>query len=68
MSYEIDRKNEDALHQQHLLWICKVAIGTVSGLLIASATLMSFSFSWLTTGVLVVFALLAAWISTTLRD
>ncbi len=68
MIHEINRQNEDDLYQQRIVWISKLAIGSVSGLLIAAAIIVSFSFSLLTTGVLLAFALVAAWISTKLRD
>ena len=68
MSREISRQTETDLNPQRIVWIFKMAIGSLSGLLLAAAIFVSFSFSWPTTGVLIAFALLAAWISTKLRD
>ena len=68
MRHEIRRQNEDALYQQRDVRIVKMAIGSVGGLLLAAAIFVSFSFSLLTSGVLVFFALLAALIATILRD
>ena len=68
MRYEVNHQNEDAFFQQHLVRIFKMAIGSESGLMIASAIVVSFYFSLLTAAVLVVFALLAAWMAKKLRD
>jgi hypothetical protein len=68
MRHGINSRNEESLYQPNNVWIFKMAIGSVSGLFIVAAVIVSFYFSLLTTGALVAFALLAAWISTKLRD
>jgi hypothetical protein len=68
MRYHITRQNEGDLHQKHIVWVFKVAMGSVSGFLLAAAIFVSLSFSLQTTAVLAAFAVAAAWISLKMRD